>query len=232
VAPPARGNIIVQTLRDGSRVFKLRLRARGRREMEVVHERRDCSCGCGGGWNERAHLLARWLRRQHDCRRRPRRVSDVSRRTRSARPAAGIGAVIRNPRPLRGGRATQGIDWVLTARKRLRRLRLGSRQKRRNRLLAGGSRDGETRTRTGDTTIFSRAAVASETSQFAGNPWLLATCTASTFSRALRRFPRRYGRWRGSSAFSLVAMAILIAGGAAPHVGCPGLGHEVAVITL
>jgi hypothetical protein len=113
VAPPARGNIIVQTLRDGSRVFKLRLRARGRREMEVVHERRDCSCGCGGGWNERAHLLARWLRRQHDCRRRPRRVSDVSRRTRSARPAAGIGAVIRNPRPLRGGRATQGTGYSI-----------------------------------------------------------------------------------------------------------------------
>jgi transposase len=53
-------------------------------------------------------------------------------------------------------------------------------------------------------------------------PWLLATCTASTFSPTLRRFPRRYGRWRGSSAFSLVAMAILIAGGAAPHVGCSG----------
>ena len=53
MAPPARGNIIVQILRDGTRVFKLRFRDRGQREMAVLHERRDCSCGCGGGWNER-----------------------------------------------------------------------------------------------------------------------------------------------------------------------------------
>ena len=55
-----------------------------------------------------------------------------------------------------------------------------------------------------------------------GIPWIITMCTGSAFSRILRPFPRRYGRWRGSSAFSSVAMAILIAGGAAPHVGCPG----------
>jgi len=53
VTPPARGNVIVKTLGDGTRVFKLRFRVLGRREMEVLHERRDCKCGCGGGWNER-----------------------------------------------------------------------------------------------------------------------------------------------------------------------------------
>jgi hypothetical protein len=52
-------------------------------------------------------------------------------------------------------------------------------------------------------------------------PWILAMRTASAFSRTLRSYPRRYGRWRGSAAFSSVAMAILTAGGAAPHVGCP-----------
>jgi hypothetical protein len=70
-------------------------------------------------------------------------------------------------------------------------------------------RHGETRTRTGDTTIFSRAAVASGTGLFAGIAWLLAVCTASAFSRTLRPFPRRYGGWLGSSAFSVMAMAIL-----------------------
>ena len=55
----------------------------------------------------------------------------------------------------------------------------------------------------------------------------------SGFSRTLRPFPRRYGRWRGSSAFSSVAMAILMAGGAGPHVGCPrALGYELAALTL
>lgn len=53
MSPPARGNVIVKTLSDGTRVFKLRFRVHGRREMRVVHERRGCKCGCGGGWNER-----------------------------------------------------------------------------------------------------------------------------------------------------------------------------------
>lgn len=43
----------MKTLSDGTRVFKLRFRVRGEREMEVLHERRGCKCGCGGGWNER-----------------------------------------------------------------------------------------------------------------------------------------------------------------------------------
>ena len=51
--PHASGNVVVKTLSDGTRVFKLRFRVQGQREMEVLHERRDCKCGCGGGWNER-----------------------------------------------------------------------------------------------------------------------------------------------------------------------------------
>jgi integrase len=57
VAPPARGSVIVKMLSDGTRVFKLRFRVHGEREMEVLHERRDCKCGCGGGWNERTATI-------------------------------------------------------------------------------------------------------------------------------------------------------------------------------
>lgn len=54
---PATGQVVVQTLLDGTHVFKLRFQAYGRREHEVLHERRNCQCGCGGGWNERtAHV--------------------------------------------------------------------------------------------------------------------------------------------------------------------------------
>jgi integrase len=60
---PSRGNIVVTTLSDG------------RRELEVLHERRDCACGCGGGWTDRTarieleNLLAKvragiWRRRR------------------------------------------------------------------------------------------------------------------------------------------------------------------------
>jgi integrase len=50
---PSRGNIVVTTLSDGTNAFKLRFYAGGRRELEVLHERRDCACGCRGGWTER-----------------------------------------------------------------------------------------------------------------------------------------------------------------------------------
>jgi hypothetical protein len=50
---PAKGTVEVKTLADGTRVFKLRFFVRGRREHEVLHERRHCKCGCGGSWNER-----------------------------------------------------------------------------------------------------------------------------------------------------------------------------------
>ena len=49
----ATGSVVAKTLTDGTLVYKLRFRAHGRREHEVLHERRDCDCGCGGGWNER-----------------------------------------------------------------------------------------------------------------------------------------------------------------------------------
>ncbi len=49
----ATGTVVVKSLVDGTRVFKLRFYAHGRREHEVLHERRNCECGCGGGWNER-----------------------------------------------------------------------------------------------------------------------------------------------------------------------------------
>ncbi len=72
---PATGSVIVDRLVDGTLVFKLRFRAYGRREHDVLHERRDCDCGCGGGWNERAaaveleNILARvragvWRKRE------------------------------------------------------------------------------------------------------------------------------------------------------------------------
>jgi integrase len=47
------GSIDVVVLADGSRAFRLRFRAHGKRQRDVVHERAGCSCGCGGGWNER-----------------------------------------------------------------------------------------------------------------------------------------------------------------------------------
>ena len=50
---PAKGTVEVKTLADGTRVFKLRFFVQGRREHEVLHERRHCKCGCGGSWNER-----------------------------------------------------------------------------------------------------------------------------------------------------------------------------------
>jgi len=57
VSRPAKGQVVVQTLLDGTHVFKLRFQAYGRREHEVLHERRNCRCGCGGAWNERtAHV--------------------------------------------------------------------------------------------------------------------------------------------------------------------------------
>lgn len=72
---PATGSVIVDRLVDGTLVFKLRFRAYGTREHDVLHERRDCDCGCGGGWNERTaaveleNILARvragvWRKRE------------------------------------------------------------------------------------------------------------------------------------------------------------------------
>src|SRR4051812_50100593 len=51
---PPTGRLDVDTLADGTRVFRLRFHADGRRERRTLHERRDCDCGCGGGWGERA----------------------------------------------------------------------------------------------------------------------------------------------------------------------------------
>ena len=50
---PAKGTVEIKILSDGTRAFKLRFYVRGRREHEVLHERRSCKCGCGGSWNER-----------------------------------------------------------------------------------------------------------------------------------------------------------------------------------
>ena len=48
------GSFDVVLLADGSRAFRLRFRAHGRRQRDVLHERPGCACGCGGGWDERA----------------------------------------------------------------------------------------------------------------------------------------------------------------------------------
>jgi integrase len=47
------GQVVVDTLADGTRAFRLRFRADARRERLTLHERRDCDCGCAGGWTER-----------------------------------------------------------------------------------------------------------------------------------------------------------------------------------
>jgi integrase len=47
------GTILTRTLTDGTRAFRLRFSANGRRELVTLHERPGCECGCGGGWDER-----------------------------------------------------------------------------------------------------------------------------------------------------------------------------------
>jgi integrase len=54
MARPAKGSVLTTTLADGTRKFRLRFPAHGRREELVLHERPGCECGCGGGWDERA----------------------------------------------------------------------------------------------------------------------------------------------------------------------------------
>src|SRR3954469_7378091 len=53
MSPQSSGQVVVDTLADGTRAFRLRFRADGQRQRLTLHERRDCSCGCGGGWTER-----------------------------------------------------------------------------------------------------------------------------------------------------------------------------------
>jgi len=52
--PEPTGQFSIEVLADGTRAFRLRFRAHGRRHREVVHERPACDCGCGGGWDERS----------------------------------------------------------------------------------------------------------------------------------------------------------------------------------
>ena len=49
---PPTGRLDVDTLADGTRVFRLRFHTGGRRESRTLHERRECTCGCGGRWSE------------------------------------------------------------------------------------------------------------------------------------------------------------------------------------
>jgi len=87
--------------------------------------------------------------------------------------------------------------------------------------LAGHFADGETRTRTGDTTIFSRAAVSSETGPFAGN------YLASGHVYGVRVFPDFAPV--SPALRQMAGVVCLFVGGhgdphggrAAPHVGCP-----------
>jgi integrase len=48
------GSLHTRVLADGSRVFRLRFNADGRRQIMSLHERHGCVCGCGGGWDEPA----------------------------------------------------------------------------------------------------------------------------------------------------------------------------------
>ena len=45
------GSLQARTLADGTRVFRLRFNADGRRQILSLHERQYCACGCGGGWD-------------------------------------------------------------------------------------------------------------------------------------------------------------------------------------
>lgn len=45
------GSLQARTLADGTRVFRLRFNADGRRQILSLHERHGCGCGCGGGWD-------------------------------------------------------------------------------------------------------------------------------------------------------------------------------------
>jgi integrase len=48
------GTFSARTLADGTRAFRLRFNAAGKREIVTLHERPSCSCGCGGAWTEPA----------------------------------------------------------------------------------------------------------------------------------------------------------------------------------
>ena len=52
MARPATGRVEVEQQADGTLRFRLRFRANGKRESQMLHEARDCACGCGGGWTE------------------------------------------------------------------------------------------------------------------------------------------------------------------------------------
>jgi hypothetical protein len=52
MARPATGRVEVEQQSDGTLRFRLRFRANGKRESQMLHEARDCACGCGGGWTE------------------------------------------------------------------------------------------------------------------------------------------------------------------------------------
>jgi len=54
VARANSGSLHTRSLADGTRVFRLRFNAVGRRELMSLHERPGCDCGCGGGWDEPA----------------------------------------------------------------------------------------------------------------------------------------------------------------------------------
>src|SRR3954451_2909141 len=76
---PPTGRLDVDTLADGTRVFRLRFHADGRRERRTLHERRDCTCGCGGGWSEptaRVELDNELARIRAGVWQRPARASD------------------------------------------------------------------------------------------------------------------------------------------------------------
>jgi integrase len=54
VARANSGSLHARPLADGTRVFRLRFNAGGRRQLVSLHERPGCDCGCGGGWDEPA----------------------------------------------------------------------------------------------------------------------------------------------------------------------------------
>jgi hypothetical protein len=126
-----------------------------------------------------------------------------------------------------------GHDWATARQNRTQRTPETNEKAPQKAALCRHIWSGETRTRTGDTTIFSRAAVASETGPFAGSS------LASGHVYGVRVFPDfaplspALRQMAGVVCLLVVAMAILTAGrgGAARRLPL-ALGYEVAVLTL
>jgi integrase len=54
MAAQQKGSFDSYLLADGTRAFRLRFKALGKRRTVILHDVPGCTCGCGGGWDETA----------------------------------------------------------------------------------------------------------------------------------------------------------------------------------